>query len=477
MALASIPWQDTQFQPLSAYRPRFREFASRIVNAGYDYVVPLEQKGILFLKASHDINSLRSKLRYRRAFDFMLPEEVRGKRVALVDNTCVLGKTLNRSGDALLERGVAEVGKFAFLLYEVRDRLRWRRLENQDHPDDGTKPREIESCAVVKERDYALMIEEVSALALEQRPLNPDHLNFRGELARSCATDSLISVLAHHGALVEYRRDPKARSVSLHYPSFSPLSTLADVHSGVNKVRISLSLDGRAVRFSPVLFPTLAASNEKVLAEDSMAKQIHDLLLLAWNRLGSETTVAEVARLNLYEAFTLAMRVRLACHLVEVLAKYGFTMIERSLRLEEEGLKSYYGDRLASQLVAFVKGHLQAIESCNEAAGPRLADAGSLEMFNLSSRIMAALDNAYRQGHDPESDIYLWDSVGLTVTECAERLGISPATTGIGFEGLNDLGGSSPHTMGLRTGQITKRTHRLTELGYTRLHFREALHA
>src|ERR1039457_2605998 len=98
--------------------PRFERFCQdNILQHPFDYLVPIETKGILVLNHVLERNpEHKDHVLYRRAFDFLPPETLSRTAVALIDDTVVAGRTLATTADALSRRGAGTVKKYSCML-------------------------------------------------------------------------------------------------------------------------------------------------------------------------------------------------------------------------------------------------------------------------------------------------------------------------------------------------------------------------
>jgi len=146
--------------------PRFRDFcAKEILENGFDYIVPIETKGMVFLEEALPPSLIGgSHVLFRRAFDFIPPEEVADKTAALVDDTLVIGRTLNRSESELRSKGIDQISKYAFILYDDPKYREFRRVKD------------IHFCSILSPLEYSLILEELSEISMKDRPSYPDHI-------------------------------------------------------------------------------------------------------------------------------------------------------------------------------------------------------------------------------------------------------------------------------------------------------------
>ncbi|MEK9137723.1 MAG: hypothetical protein AAB393_11425, partial [Bacteroidota bacterium] len=354
--------------------PRFREFCARnILAQNYDYIVPIESKGMLILHdaLTSDL-STGLKLRFRRSFDFIPPEELEGKRVALVDDTVVYGRVLNNSVAPLQRNGVKEVGRYAFMLYDRdEDSRRWRQIDD------------IHLCSVLDFRDYAAILDELSQITMRDRPSYPDHMTLRSRLMTRRPTDDVVNVLRRHGAvLAEYNRSREYRLLSLHYPDFSPALPAGALVDGVDKIRVGVAYDGRSFVFSPEIFPSLPDDCDS--AADPLVAAFEDALSREWQD-------PKTQRLNRFESFTLAMRLKQAAALRDVLTGEG---CELGLPvLDVTKLTRYYGMSVTNTIAGITAAYLanpQPISTRQDSL--QQIDERVPEAFPLSETLLTLLE-------------------------------------------------------------------------------------
>ena len=112
--------------------PGFKEFCTReILSRDFDFIVPIETKGMLILEEILRPPFNRDpRIRFRRAFDFIPQEELASKSAAFVDDTVVLGRTLHKSDVELRERGMERTSKYAFILYDLPRYMKHRQVKD-----------------------------------------------------------------------------------------------------------------------------------------------------------------------------------------------------------------------------------------------------------------------------------------------------------------------------------------------------------
>jgi hypothetical protein len=235
----------TQAMFTSTVLPRFEEFCtSQIFSRAYDYVVPLESKGIILVNQAMRYQPHWTRtIRYLRAFDFIDPSEMSGKRIACVDDTVVFGRTLERARQRLLSRGAGQVDKFACM----------HRIDPYDYDRSGTV--DVFSCIKINLLEYDIMGAELSALTFGSRPSFPDHLTYAVYLNRPLPARSLSLTLHDRGFVCTHARPGYCTDYSLHYPDFCPQLPAGARDTGPNKLRFRLSDDEMVLYVVPAFFP------------------------------------------------------------------------------------------------------------------------------------------------------------------------------------------------------------------------------
>lgn len=433
--------------------PRFRDFcAKEIHDNGFDYIVPIETKGMVLLEEALP-TSLRgdSHILFRRAFDFISPQEAADKTAALVDDTLVIGRTLNRSEDDLRSKGIGQVRKYAFILYDDPKYQKFRRVQD------------IKCCSILSPLEYSLILEELSELSMRDRPSYPDHIVYFVQLHDTYPTEAIISLCRETGTLVEYDDNDSARICSIHYPAFTPrLPKYAD-DTGPNKLRMSIHYQGNQLTFSPGFFPCLNASEPDM--SDTLWRQFYELLDRPWHSKSTRLT-------NVYESFTMAMRVRMARNFLSFLEKAGVKYSVLDVR--KDRFKRFYGDELGDHLVKIILKETTNVTSAQEASFNDIVVADNAEhpdMYTLTRVMLSQLDDVYQQTNRNEPDRFQWRSQGLNIEELSRRTNYSKLDVSIGAELLNNYGYATPafQTVECEDGNVLQRTYRSTEIGTLRL--------
>ena len=433
--------------------PRFRDFCAReILDNGFDYIVPIETKGMVLLEEALPA-SLRgaSHILFRRAFDFISPQEAADKTAALVDDTLVVGRTLNRSEEDLRSKGISQVHKYAFILYDDPMYHRFRRVQD------------IQCCSVLSPLEYSLILEELSELSMRDRPSYPDHIVYFVQLHDTYPTEAIISLCRDAGTLVEYNDSDSARRCSIHYPAFSPrLPEYAD-DTGPQKLRVTIDYQGNQLAFSPGFFPRLNASEPDI--SDMLWSEFYELLARPWHSDSTRLT-------NVYESFTMAMRVRMACSFLSFLEKAGVRY--SLLDVRKDRLKRCYGHELGDHLVETILKETANVANAQGAYSNGIFAPDTSEhpdLYTLTRVMLSELDDVYQQTNRNESDRFQWRSQGLNIEELAQRTNYSRSDVSIGVELLNNYGYATPafQAVACEDGNVLQRTYRSTEVGTLRL--------
>ena len=431
----------------------FRQFCSdEILAKSYDYLVPIEVKGILLLnEALAERHEDRSRIRYRRSFDFMPESALQKKSAALIDDTVVLGRTLNRAQDALAKRGLGRIDKYTCLVYDDPDRAPYRRLDG------------IHTSEWLSQANYDELLEDLSALTLRRRPVYPDHLHFDITFQEPLPTDAFFETYRSYGSLVEYHRGANERCCSIHYPRFAPTIPGFAADTGPNKLRIAASYLGDRLTVSPGLFPCLkdalqARESDKVCAAIYQAMRRH-----------SQDHADQ--QLNQYESFTLAMRISMVRNFVDTLRLEGFPV--QHCRLQLANLNAYYGAKVTNELHEIVAAAMadssgslptQSMPPQEEEETPEPVR----DVHVLTETCLTAIERTYRAFNKLKNDRYDWESAGLNIAELAATTKLPRSLASIAVEILNDYGYAVPLPLD-GTKQHLQRTYRSTELGGRRL--------
>lgn len=435
---------------------RFKDFfESEVLRQRFDYVVPIETKGMLLLDEIIRAGAVQHpKVLCRRAFDFLAPEALARARIALLDDSVFRGSTLNNSADALKIRGAKDVERFAFILYEDAETL-------QDRKIDGVK-----YCERLTNSEFTFLLDDLSQLSLRSRPSNPDHLIYSGLLTTPVSPETVLNDCCQLGTLAEYRRSPQVTTWSIHYPLYNSQVEVPFARDvGPNKLRISMPLDGMWIRFSPGFFPALTVSPADRVT-DTIWQSCLKVMERDWQDPDTHTR-------NFYESFTLALRAYSASTFVAFVEDQGlrFSKIE----LETDRFEYYYGETVAKRLKDLCLETVLTRKKARFFTGRdnSLADdGGEIPIPTGLIALMNALEAEYKTRNAHKQTRYDWVSAGLDIDNLARRTGYSRAATSIGMEILNDYGYSVPllEEQSLNGARQYLRTYRLTESGTARLH-------
>ena len=379
-------------------------------------------------------------------------DQLRGKKVAIVDDTLFTGRSLNKVADRLQGLGVAAVAKFAFIVIDEPNIASYRHAHD------------ITSCTAIPQSEFQYLLDDLSALSMRQRPVNPDHLLFSICPASRVSSNALVNEFTRFGFVVEYARDPNAIVCSIHYPSFSPAAPISD--RGIDKIRITIKKDGDLIAFCPAVFPPLPkrmASKNQPDAKDEIWCELHKAMSLAHQD-------DKARRQNLYESFTISARIRQAAGFLTILRSLGVSF--QDFTLDGAQLKRYYGATVGSRVLGIVDDKTKLLLNSNSTPSEDQHEASESlwldfpNAFSLDQRLLTALQQAYHKRNEGESDLYLWKSAGLSIRELAERTKMSPYVISVGMEHLNDYGYATPL---MREDSALERTYRSTEIGTARL--------
>lgn len=431
---------------MSDYLPHFRNFIqTQVLDRGFDFIVPVESKGMLLLQQVMECKTRQNVLN-RRAFDFIAPRILRGKTAAIIDDTVFTGKTLRDTTKELIARGLDRVERFGFLLHEL------------PFEEAGTLE-DVTICEKISHQDYKLIADELSRLASRVRPSYPDHLTFRVSFPSRTPWAHLEELCMDRGTLVEYCRSADSLHWSVHFAQWSPLNNDLTTPSGLDKLRISGPASGSYVDVTPIVFPevTLEALDQHVKHNPS-AKSFCELLARDWHD-------DKVKRINHYEAFTLDLRMRTIRNFLTDLRGEGLLP---HVHFYTGGLQHYFGPTLAQSLHGLVMNEL-AVSSPHRQTVIRSSPLDLNPSQVLQNEIVHRLKAAYIEKNvgRPRAE---WESVGLTIEEIAVRADTSLESTALACEALNDQGHLSPIPFDyVETGRRIRRSYRLTETATARI--------
>jgi len=433
--------------------PQFKEFLeSEVLSNDYDYIIPIETKGALVMKeVISEIDKPRPKILYRRAFDFLHPSEMKGKKAAIIDDAVFTGKTINNVAKELLDKGLNEIKKFAFILYESDEVKQHRQIEG------------LSFSTLMEKHQFENIIEELSNLYLKFRPSNPDHLLFSAYLPEPALGDALFELSKYSGFTVEYNRDPSIKSWSVHYPIWSPaLDETISKDACSNKIRFNIERNGYVIKFSSQFFPSLFV-NSNLKISDKLWREINKILSRPWNDKTTKTR-------NLYESFSISKRMKQTKNLIRDIGEYGISL--ENLHLEKSRLEQYFGEKIASQLLDIWSSYLES-DILDEGIRSTVSFDYEypLDIFGLTKELMEVLHFEYIKENESEKNPYLWKSVGRDIEELAQKTGRSKPEVAIGIEIMNDYGYCSPmFDVRKKNSQLeAKRSYRLSEAGTFRL--------
>jgi hypothetical protein len=425
--------------------PQFRNWVQEhIIPRKYDFLVPLESKGHLVIQyALHDSPI---QIRSLRAFDFLSPEELIDKRIAVLDDAIFTGRTINRAVQALRERGASHVEMYAFLLHDSDPHRSDRKIGG------------VTFCDAVSDTDFCVLAYELSELSRHARPSFPDHLVVRLQLDRALSPADMRAFLADAGLATEHRYGDDSYAWSVHFPRWSPALNNDVSCSGLDKARINLSRDGATLDFAPIVFPV--ASEDAVAHSDALEKSVAVALQRPWHN-------DEVRSRNNYDAITIAARFRLVAAFLEdfrAVADYS------NPQLQPNHLPAYFGPDVAGALDAtfqqfFATRKGVALSSSAPSVGP--LHESPLYAHTVQSDIVLHLRDAYLKSNLLNKSRFDYQSVGATISELSQRIGHSVTEVALAVEDLNDRGYLSPLPYDRRVAAKPSRvrSYRVTETG------------
>jgi hypothetical protein len=430
---------------MASILPRFKQFCiDEIFARNYDYLVPLESKGVLLLnQVLRENPEQETRVRYLRAFDFDEPSSVAGKRIAIIDDTVVYGRALANAKGYLKARGATHVDKYACML----------RLD----PDAPKTMDDVTVASKVSLLQYDLMLEELSALTVQHRPAFPDHLSFVARFSAYSPAQSLVLSLRTIGILAEHRRTRGYVDYSLHYPHCAPLLPEQAADTGPNKLRFRLSGDEQHLTFTPGMFPSITAP-EELLGKDELFTTFYNSLARPWHS-------PDVKSLNLYEAFTLTIRARMAANFVVELERLGFAIAD--INLPAGGIMQYYGPTVGPKILE-IAGKYVSGRRPSPALPPTTPSDQAVEAISLTQQLLHITRDAYVDHNHHIKERGAWESAGLNIEELAARTHYPRDIVSYGIELLNDYGHVVP--MQITSGvQRLERVYRSTEVGGRKL--------
>lgn len=447
---------------MSELLPIFKQFLeSEILTKHFDYLVPIESKGALVLeKILSQLDIKQPTVLYRRAFDFIETEELYGKTAALIDDAVFTGKTINNSAERLAKKGLADIQKYAFILYQSEEIQNERDIE-------GIKP-----SVILRRTEFDNLLEDLSQLSLQSRPSNPDHMIFSIPVLTEHMAEILFDASLSTGYVAEYKRNPSVRMWSVHYPDWSPLidnAYAADTCS--NKLRVFVDDRRGIVKFSAQFFPSLYINQNLCVMDDILWGKCHTLL-----SMHSNNQTIELKTRDLYESFTIATRLKQGKNFLSEISKTGIPT--KNTSLETSRLKQYYSDGIAQELAVIWMDYTKDLHSepaqlscknfCEETDYPE-------DIMALAKDLMTILDLDYKKENRQKQSRYEWESVGRDISELAQETRRPKLQTAIGIEILGDYGYCVPmFDMRKVNGvQQAKRSYRLAETGTARLNIYE----
>jgi hypothetical protein len=429
-------------------------YRGHILPGGFEWVVPIETKGMLLLeRILGQTGEHTERILSRRAFDFLSPVELATKKVALVDDMLLYGRTMNKSADHLRALGVGQVSKFVFILLENEKSRQFRRVSD------------TRACVRMEKGRLPLLLEDMCQLSLKDRPSSPDHLAFRIELQRPITPIALVSLLNEYGGVVEYLHNENSICCSVHYPTFAPALPSCASDTGPNKLRLKMGHSGSWLDVCPEFFPSLAMDT-RIGELDELSGEVFDAFSRPWH-------TKEVCAKNLYESFTISVRTTLITNLLSVLDQEGIAARDCSLR--QARLPAYYGDSVFRKLADTINRRLviHKIVSLRkgEIEDKNVQTRDEINFLGLTEDLLRALRTEYEQRNSRRADPYEWESAGLNIDELCRRTGLSKEIVSVGEEHLNDYGYSVPHASLMSAAQSTRleRVYRCTETGESRL--------
>jgi hypothetical protein len=259
------------------------------------------------------------------------------------------------------------------------------------------------------------------------------------------------------GILAEHRRTRGYVDCSLHYPHCAPALPGQAADTGPNKLRFRLSGDERHLTFTPGMFPSITAP-EALLGKDELFTAFHDSLAQPWHS-------PDVKSLNLYEAFTLTVRARMAANFVIDLERLGFNIAD--INLPSGGTVKYYGPTVGPKILEIAGKHVAGRKQ-SASLPPTTPSNQAVEAISLTRELLHVTRDAYVDHNRHNKERGAWESAGLNIEELAARTHHPRDIVSYGIELLNDYGHVVP--MQITSGvQRLERVYRSTEVGGRKL--------
>lgn len=428
--------------------PKFRSFAERTILSGhYDYLVPIESKGMLLVQKILENKPVKKTpcVRNARSFDFVSPDELNGKRVAIIDDTVFTGKTICKVSRELLKAGARNIDKYAFLLYDSKPYSSSRSIEDIDFLD------------FVSEDNYRHLADDLSQLSLQTRPSYPDHISFRIIFKDPVPPSRILGLCHQRGTVVEYLRDPNRFSWSVHWPDWTPDFPSYSTDSGLDKLRVTASPGGDYINISPIVFPVFQEQ------ADTEADALQSNLLEIFTKSGQRD---EAKARNKYESFTLSLRLRQAANFLADLKGCGIPIGQ--VQLLKTSLVCYFGQDIVEDIEYLCSEVLQQNIARLRNQHTDDFDEDYIHPLNRTAAaadVLAFLRQEYIKQNSSKENLYEYESVGRSINEISTSVGWPRGLISIVAEELNNYGYLTPLPFDRRDNGDKKilRSYRVTE--------------
>lgn len=440
---------------MSELMPQFKRFyKEQIDNSGFDYIVPIESKGMLLLEKVRDKSfSDKPQILCRRAFDFEERDTLQNKRIAVLDDTVFSGKTLDDARKLLYNRGVGSISEYTFIMY---DRKECKKVPDVD---------DIIPCVEMKQEQYEMNLDELTYFCLEGRPSYPDHIGYEIDFEDFQPTEFFRMIFNRIGHVTEYARKVGQRNFTVHYPTITPITKKDSIDTGINKLRINIWSNGKRMRISTLYFPGLTL-REGLKPKNGFWKKYYDILRRPWH---DDATQQQ----NLYESYTISARADLTGRFLKTLRNHG-VLFEYG-RAWAPKLIAYYGPTVSKSITDIISTQIE--ESCRnwDIREEMRFNEHVLEEVNpqwACEQVMRQVKKEYEVKNSEEGDRVVWKSAGLDILELSERMECHPALASIGSDLANDYGYITP--IPFYRGfdgcdSVVRRVYRLSETGTHRL--------
>jgi hypothetical protein len=407
-----------EFPIMQGFLPELAAFLSEAVGLSsgrYNYVVPVESKGAAIFDWVHKpdpINLLAPTILYPRAFDFLGEEDLRGRRVALIDDTCFSGRTLRRLKERLERRGLV-VDTFAFAMDETP--------AEPDDRDEGLRSHTRAAIRLRSPVEYEQYLMELRHWSSEWRiPSSYDHLVFGVKELGEDEVREVLAFLAQYGEVLDYGRrgSYECWTVVFSVPC-AWLGPYKEVPPAVPpKYRLWYSPERSRFLFVPMWCP---------ISGQGWENPYHDVI-------ASHAVDAETAMRDALDAISLAGRSCLLGPMFRNFPRFRDSATLETLHLDRtftERVRSRLKERLYSMIDQWADG---AVADMQPTEGHRPLN---VPYMSLAFEIRRSLREAYESQRVPR---HLRETRGSTVSELLERYPNQESSVHAAVDFLLDFG-------------------------------------